>query len=195
MAIAPLAVIALARGEGERARRLVDEHDRRCGVEVSVFESDFRCLRGAILAAEGDDANAVAEIISGAEVADFAEWAGWLAPVVDLLVLQRSLEPLVEAQAALSPEAKMRHTPPVQTQAERLAAHIAWRRGDLPAAIEHWAEAERLAKECSLEFERAVIVLERAEARGDGRASGIGLAGAQAVFERLGAAPWSRRAR
>ncbi len=51
MAIAPLAVIALARGERDRARELVAEHDRRCSAAgASIFEADFRALRAAILA-------------------------------------------------------------------------------------------------------------------------------------------------
>jgi class 3 adenylate cyclase/tetratricopeptide (TPR) repeat protein len=193
MAIAPLTAIALARGDFHRARELVAEHDRRCGEEASVFESDFRCLRAAVLATATDDRPALAQVIPAADVADFAEWTGWLAPVVDLLLAGAVTDALLNARTGLAQEAMMRHTPPVQAQAARLDAHLAVGRGKLADAIDHWARAERLADECGLIFERAVIVLERNEA--ETRLGGeTDIDGARAVFERLGAEPWARRA-
>ena len=98
MATAPLVVIALARGELEHARELVAEHDRRCAAEdASVFESDFRALRAAVIAcAQGDD-SVLWRVIPEAEAADFAEWSGWLAPVSDMLVA-RAATPAVAAR-------------------------------------------------------------------------------------------------
>jgi hypothetical protein len=57
---------------------------------------------------------------------------------------------------------------------------------------EQGAQAETLANECGLAFERAVIVLERVEHKADqGPAA---LSEARATLERLGAAPWVLRA-
>jgi class 3 adenylate cyclase/predicted ATPase len=195
MATAPLAVIALARGDDLRARELVKEHDRRCGEDNVAFASDFRCLRAAILADVGQDRAALAAVIPQAEAADFAEWPGWLAPVIDRLLAQPDDAPLLAARAALDPAAILRHTPPVQAQADRLGAHLALRAGDRTAAEEFWASAEQLAGDCGLVFERAVIALERAEAGATPGRHGWSAAEAGDVFEWLAAAPWSARTR
>jgi class 3 adenylate cyclase/predicted ATPase len=193
MATAPLVIIALARGEEEHARRLVAEHDQRCDdAGASVFESDFRAVRATVLAVSAGDADALAQIIPGAEVADYAEWSGWLSPVVDRLVEGGDAESLQDAHAALREPGRLLRTAPVLAQAERLAAHLRARSGDEREAAEHWARAERLAAGCGARFDAAAIALERAE---EGDTGGeVGLAGAIETFERLRAEPWRARA-
>jgi hypothetical protein len=124
MAIAPLVVIALARGEDERVRELVAEHDRRCSdAGASVFESDFRSLRAMVLDPESDRDGRTppAEIITGAQVADYAEWAGWLGPVVDRVLADPGREQLVVALEALRGPGAMKRFPPVLAQAAQVA--------------------------------------------------------------------------
>ena len=193
MAIAPLVVIALARGEAQRVQELVVEHDRRCHeAGASVFESDFRALRGAVLAAAADGGPELVQIIPRAQVADYAEWTGWLAPVIDLLVAGPAGEALADALAALRAPGAMKQTPPVLAQAERLDAHIAALAGEHQRANECWTRAEQLAAGCGLAFETAVIVLERSEHRAGQADPALGAA--RATFERVGAAPWLERA-
>jgi hypothetical protein len=195
MAIAPLVVIALARGEDERVRELVAEHDRRCSdAGASVFESDFRSLRAMVLdpKSDRDGRTPPAEIITGAQVADYAEWAGWLGPVVDRVLADPGREQLVVALEALRGPGAMKRFPPVLAQAERLDAHLAMRAGEPVRAAECWMRAESLAGACGLVFETAVIALERGEHGAD--PEGAALTRARATFERLGAAPWLTRA-
>ena len=191
MALAPLVVIALGRGDADRARALVAEHDARCSDGgVSVFESDFRALRRTVLAANGSDE--LARIIPEAEIADFAEWTGWVSPVVDALVAAGEPETLASALDALTTNDPMKQTAPVQAQAQRLAAHLAAARGDRDAAVSALARAAWLAARCELGFELAVIELERCElAAGEGVLSPSGVRG---TFTRLGAGPWRARA-
>ena len=198
MAVAPLVVIALGRGLQDRVRGLVEEHDRRTsGDATSVFESDFRVLRSAALAiGRGASAAELAGLIGAAEATDYAEWTGWLAPIVDRLVAGEATEPLQAALSALRGPGEMKQTPPVRAQAARLEAHIAARREDHEHADELWALAQRLAGDCEMAFETAVITLERAEhaaATGSDALDRSGLANARATFERLGAAPWLAR--
>jgi class 3 adenylate cyclase/predicted ATPase len=197
MAIAPLAVIALARGDHPRARALVDEHDRRCNAAgTSVFESDFRALRSAILAvdpaASESGAPELASVIPDTQVDDYTEWSGWLAPVIDMLVARPQTEPLDSALRTLVGDAVMKRTDPVRAQAERLTAHLAARAGDDARARAGWERAHRLADGCGLAFDSAVIALELAE-HGGGRVSDA-LSSARDTFRRLGARPWLVRA-
>ncbi|MFZ0039769.1 MAG: hypothetical protein WAK93_00555, partial [Solirubrobacteraceae bacterium] len=194
MAVAPLVVIALARGEQERVRELVAEHDERCSDGgASVFESDFRTLRGAVLEAAARDDETLAQIIPTAEVADYAEWSGWLAPVIDMLVAGAATPPLQAALQALQGNGRMKRTGPVRAQAERLAAHLAHRAGSTEAALEHWARAQELARESGVPFDVAVIALERSEHE-PGGGEGL-LADSVETFEKLRAQPWLSRAR
>ena len=201
MAIAPLVVIALGRGQYKRARELVAEHDRRCAdAASSAFESDFRVLRSAALAGgRTGSAAELARLISSAGTADYAEWTGWLAPIVDRLVEEPAVEPLATALAALRAPGVMKRTAPVVAQALRIEAHLAARSGEHARADECWARAQQLTSECGLAFETAVIELERAEyAAAFAGGAGLdqaGLSAAGATFERLGAAPWLARAR
>jgi tetratricopeptide (TPR) repeat protein len=193
MATAPLVVIALARGERERALELVAEHDRRCShVGASVFESDFRSLRRLVLGSGAGGTSELAEIITTAEIADYAEWTGWLAPVIDRLVVAGADPQLEAALGALRDHGAMKRFAPIQAQAARLEAHLAARAGDGMRATACWTQAEALAGQCGLAFERAVIVLERVEHHTD-QGSAL-LSGARDTLERLAAAPWVIRA-
>ena len=79
MALAPLVVIAMARGQGERVRTLVDEYDDRWGGGSIVSDRDFRMLRGAALAiGRPDEPSALTRLAAGAQDTDDAEWPGWL---------------------------------------------------------------------------------------------------------------------
>ena len=189
MALAPLVVIALARGEESRAAELVAEHDRRCSeAGASLFESDFRALRKTVLACDPAEA---AEIVAEAEIADFAEWSGWLSPVLDKLLASAGREPLERALAALRAPDPMKQTRPVRAQAERLAGHLAARGGDARTASEALSRAAQLSADCGLAFEHAVIELERCEL--DGGDPDHGFSRARETFARLGATPWLAR--
>jgi tetratricopeptide (TPR) repeat protein len=166
MAIAPLVVIALARGQDERVRELVAEHDRRCsGDSSSVFETDFRVLRSAALMIVGGEAVPdLANLITDAQTADYAEWTGWLAPIVDRLVTEPSFaQPLEDALAAHRGPGEMKRTPPVRGRAYRIEANLAARAGEHARAIECWTGAQELTSGCGMAFETAVLALERAE--------------------------------
>jgi tetratricopeptide (TPR) repeat protein len=190
MAFAPLVIIALGRGQEALARELVAEHDRRRSeAGASGLESDFHSLRALVLAS---DAGSLARIVPEAEISEFAEWSGWLSPIIDRLVAGSATAPLADALAALRAPAEMKQTAPVRAQAERLAGHLSARSGDRSAADEAFAHAYRLAVGCELGFEANVIGLERLEQTGaepDG-----GLANMRATFGRLGADPWLERA-
>jgi class 3 adenylate cyclase/tetratricopeptide (TPR) repeat protein len=195
MAVAPLAVIALARGEHDDARGLVTEHANRCGGDPdSADECDFRLLRAAILMIErGDTTAALATLIDRAEPADYAEWTGWLPPILDHLVSAPNDEPLIAACSALERWGAIAQAPPVLAQRRRLEAHLAARAGEQQRAADSFGEAERLAERCGLAFERAVIALERAERAGAPDAAGRDAA--RETFLRLRSVPWLARAK
>jgi tetratricopeptide (TPR) repeat protein len=193
MAVAPLAVIALARGEYAAAGALVTEHAGRCeGDPDSASECDFRLLRSAILTIErGDTTTGLATLIERAEPADYAEWTGWLSPILDQLVFAPSDEPLAAACSSLERWGTIGQAPPVLAQRRRLAAHLAARSGESRRAAALFAEAEELAGGCGLAFDRAVIALERAEHASSPGADGLDAA--RETFARLRAAPWLAR--
>jgi class 3 adenylate cyclase/predicted ATPase len=198
MAIAPLVVIAMARDEEDRLRRLVAEYDASAGrVDPTVFEGDFRILRAVALARlSRNETDEVSRLIPKASASDYAEWTGWLAPIVDRLLMQPAAGPLEAAVSALHEPGAMRRTPPVLAQVARLEAHLAARAEQDALAVERFREAERLTGECGMRFENAAIALERAEhATLRGRSADVAaLAGARATFAELGAAPWLVRA-
>jgi hypothetical protein len=194
MAIAPLVVIAQRRGQHDLVRQLVAEHDKRCGdAGVGGFDPDFRSLRAAVLADGPDRGAALAKVVSDAEVADYAECAGWLALVIDeLLATGRQTEPLAAALTALRGPEAIKRAPPVRSQALRIEAHLAARAGDRHLAAERFASALELTDACGLAVESAVIILERAEL--DSLVATAELDRARSTFERLGASPWITRA-
>jgi tetratricopeptide (TPR) repeat protein len=163
MAMAPLVTIALGRADGDGVAALIAEYDRRCAEEgTSVFEPDFRALRAAGLAIVAGDEGALGRVIPEAEVADYVEWSGWVAPIVDRLVELPDDAPLVVARAALQGPGRMKRTAPIAAQSERLAAHLARRSGDLEAARAGFERAEQLAAGCGMRRDSEVIARERA---------------------------------
>jgi class 3 adenylate cyclase/tetratricopeptide (TPR) repeat protein len=194
MAIAPLVVIAHRRGQHDRVRELVAEHDKRCGdAGVGGFDPDFRSLRAAVLA-DGPDRGAVlTKIVTDAEVADYSEWAGWLGLVIDeLLAISGQTDPLAAALTALLGPEAIKRAPPVRSQALRIEAHLAARAGDRRLAAERFACALELTEGCGLAVESAVIMLEQAEL--DPALAGAALDRARSTLKRLGATPSITRA-
>jgi len=194
MVSAPLVVIALARGEEERVVELIREYDRRCGeTQDSAFATDFRALRAASLAIVAGDRAALARILPEAEVGDYAEWTGWVAPVVDGLLAAGDQAGAARALAALRGPGRVKRTATVQVQAERLTAHLAAWGGDSEGAAGAWQRAGALAERTGMRFEAAVLALERSEHGGSDE--GASLQAAAATFEHLRARPWLDRAR
>jgi len=198
MALAPLVVIALGRGERNRLRELVAEYEERSGGQAtSVFEGDFRMLHATALAVLSPmEAEEIACLIPEAAPSDYAEWTGWLAPIIDRLIMHPAVEPLQEALSAMREGDAIKRNRPVLAQAARLEAHLAARSGHEPLATACWDDAEQLTSECGMRFENAAIALERAEhAVGCGEPiDSVAVARARATFEQLGAAPWLERA-
>ena len=131
-----------------------------------------------------------------AGASDYAEWIGWLAPIVDRLVVQPTVEPLEAALAALREPGAMRRTHP--SGRRRPGSRPTWRPapGRTRSRSIDSKEAERLTSECGMRFENAAIALERAEhatCRGEPADAGA-LARTRATFAELGATPWLARA-
>ncbi|MHB8694750.1 MAG: adenylate/guanylate cyclase domain-containing protein [Solirubrobacteraceae bacterium] len=198
MAVAPLVVIGLARGQRDYVRALVDEHDRRVGGDPEMeSDSDFRVLRSAALIVDrGGSAAELARLIEAAGPTDYAEWTGWLERIVDVIVGAPAAEPIATALGALRRPGAIKLTPAVLAQAQRLEAHFADRANDHGRCARCFNEAVRLATDSGLAFERAVVVLEQAEhaARNAINVDDVLLVDALATFKRLSAAPWLTRA-
>jgi class 3 adenylate cyclase/predicted ATPase len=195
MAVAPLVVIALARGASDRVLELVAEHDEReRDAGTTAFGPDFRALREAVLAGGSDRRAALAGIIPAAEVADYSEWTGWIGAVIDGLVAAGgSVDDLAAALSALNGPEAIKQILPVRAQALRLEGHLAVLDGNPVRAGERFAAAIEAAGACSLAFDVAALVVERAELQAGGDGSELG--DALATFERLAATPWVARAR
>jgi class 3 adenylate cyclase/tetratricopeptide (TPR) repeat protein len=196
MMIGPPVLVALARGELDLARSVIDGFDRQQAETGAAVESDYRCVRTVALAhLEREPQRALAAILD-AGAGDYAEWPAWLPFAVDLLVEGSGEGPLQAALEALrGPDAPMT-SPHVGAQIERLAAHLAARSGDADAAAAHWRTARQLMNEAGVGFDAAVLALELAERAPDGdRTAATGRREAIASFERLRAEPWLERAR
>jgi hypothetical protein len=193
MASAPLAAIALGRGQADRLASIVADYDRRCSeAGASMYEPDFRVMRALALAVLAADEEWIARLIPESESGDYAEWTGWLSATVDQLVGDGTDEALAAALETLRQDGRMKRVPQVQAQSERLQAHLLLRGSDLAGALAAFDRARGLAGGCGLRFEAAVIAFERAQARG----AGVGdpsLGEAVAVFQRLRAKPWLLR--
>ncbi len=164
MAIGPPLQIALARGQGDLARSLIDDFDRRQAQSGAAVESDYRSVRAVALAhLEQAPQRALAAIVD-AVTGDYAEWPTWLPFAVDLLVSCDDDDPLTVALEALEGPVAPKTSPYVTGQARRLAAHLAARAGDRDAAAEHWRAAREIMSEAGVVFDAAVLALELAEA-------------------------------
>jgi tetratricopeptide (TPR) repeat protein len=194
MAIAPLVVIALARGQQDRVRVLVAEHASRFGTDSS--DCDFRVLGSAALVIDrGGSVRELAQLIEDSEAADYAEWTGWLPRILDRIVAGPTDEPLATALTVLTGAGATKQASPVRAQVRRLEAHLASRDGDHALAAQGFSEAERLASECGMAFEKAVIELERVEhmVKTTRSAETPNIADGRTVFARLQARPWLAR--
>jgi len=190
MAIGPPVLVALARGEVDVARSIIDEFDRRQAETGAAFESDYRGVRTVALAHLEGAADRALAAIADAGSGDYAEWPAWLPFAVDLIVALDDDRALVAALDALEGPVAPKTSPYVTAQARRLAGHIAARAGDGDAAAEHWRAARVIMTEAGVVFDAAVLALELAENGHDG-----GRADAVATFDRLRAGPWIERAR
>jgi class 3 adenylate cyclase/tetratricopeptide (TPR) repeat protein len=196
MAIGPPVLVALARGEDEAVRSMIDDFDRRQAQSGAAFESDYRSVFTVALAhIDGAPDRALAAIVD-AGPGDYAEWPAWLPFAVDLIVAGGDDGPLTVALEALEGSVAPKTSPYVTGQARRLAAHLVARAGERDAAAEHWRAARRIMSAAGVVFDAAVLALELAEAGSDADADeGSVPADAIATFERLRARPWLVRAR
>ncbi len=197
MAIGPPVLVALARGQFDTVRPIIDDFDRRQAETGAAFESDYRGVRMVALAhLEGAPDLALAAIVDAGS-GDYAEWPAWLPFAVDLLVVGDDDGPLVAALEALNGPVAPDTSPYVTAQARRLAAHLAARAGDHDGASEHRRAAWQLMNDAGVVFDAAVLALELSQAESSDAGGGAGdlRAGAISTFERLRAAPWVERAR
>jgi class 3 adenylate cyclase/tetratricopeptide (TPR) repeat protein len=196
MAIGPPVLVALARGEFDAVRSMIDDFEREQAESGAAFESDYRSVFTVALAhlERAPDRGLAAIVEAGA--GDYAEWPVWLPFAVELLVASDEDGPLAVALEALERPVAPKTSPYVIGQARRLAAHLAARAGDHEAAAEHWRAAREIVNEAGVGFDAAVLALELVEAGSDVHVDADSLrADAIATFERLRARPWVERAR
>ena len=193
MAIGPPVLVALARGQDDVVRSLVDEFDRLQGETGAAFESDYRGVRTVALAHLEDAPDRALAAIVEAGSGDYAEWPAWLPFAIDLIVDSDDDRLLPAALDALERPVAPKTSPYVTGQARRLSAHITVRVGDHGAAADHWRAARGIMSEAGVVFDAAVLALELAESVDGG--DGALRADALATFERLRAGPWIERAR
>ena len=94
MAIGPPVLVALARGEYDAVRSMIDDFDRRHAQSGAAFESDYRSVFTVALAhVDGDPNRALAAIVDAGS-GDYAEWPAWLPFAVDLVVGSNDDRPL-----------------------------------------------------------------------------------------------------
>jgi len=195
MAIGPPVLAALARGELDTVRSMIDDFERDQAQSGAVFESDYRSVFTVALAhLERAPDRALAAIVHAAS-GDYAEWPAWLPFAVDLLVGSSDDGALAVALEALEGPVAPKTSPYVTSQARRLAGHLVARAGERDAAAEHWRAARQIISEAGVRFDAAVLALELAEAGFDAVAGDRSLrADAIATFEWLRARPWVERA-
>ncbi|HEV3389317.1 MAG TPA: adenylate/guanylate cyclase domain-containing protein [Solirubrobacteraceae bacterium] len=192
MAIGPPVLVALARGEFDAVRAMIDEFDRRQAETGAAFESDYRSAFTVALAHLDRAPDRALAAILEAGSGDYAEWPAWLPFAVDLIVDSDDDRALAVALDALERPVAPKTSPYVTAQARRLAGHIAARAGDRDAAAEHWRTARVIVGEAGVVFDAAVLALELVEAELEGddlREAAVG------TFDRLRAGPWIERAR
>jgi class 3 adenylate cyclase/tetratricopeptide (TPR) repeat protein len=196
MAIGPPVLVALARGELEVVRTLIDEFDRH---RAAAFESDYRSVLAVALAhlapLDGGPERALAAILEAGS-GDYAEWPAWLPLAIDLVMQSREDGHLQAALGALNGPVAPKTSPYVAAQTHRLAARLSLRAGDADAAAVHGREGVEIMKGAGVPFDAAVLALELAEETPEGDAAAeAARSEAIATFTRLRAAPWLERAR
>ncbi len=196
MTIGPPVLVALARGELDVARSVIDRFDRDQAQSGAAFESDYRSVRAVGLAHLEHDPERALAAIREAGSGDYAEWPAWLPFAVDLVVESGDERQLDAALEALHRPVAPKTSPHVNAQVKRLAARLAARGGDWGAAAERWRGAGKIMREAGVPFDAAVLALELAEQAPDGDANReAARAEAIVTFERLRATPWLNRAR
>ncbi|MBV8734198.1 MAG: tetratricopeptide repeat protein, partial [Solirubrobacterales bacterium] len=195
MVLGPRLLVAVYRGERERARTMIDEFDRSQARSGAAFESDYRSLREVVLAHLANDPVEAREVVARAGSGDYAEWPTWLALAVDLLARLPGEEPLLDALGALREPVVPKTSPMVASQLERLAALVDVRSGDGVRAAAHWSAAIEAAEGSGMVFNAAMLRLERAEHVPRHPRSLVELQGAIQTFDRLKATPFLERAR
>jgi hypothetical protein len=195
MVIGPPVLVALHRGEHDRARAAIEEFDRGQADGGAAFESDYRSLREVALAHLAGRPEDARRVMAQARSGDYAEWPTWLPLAIDLIVLLHDDRALDEAAGALWRNDVPRTSPMVATQSARLDAMLAFRAGDRAGAASSWSAAIEAARAAGMVFDAAVLALERFEHLPDYDGAEAGLESAIATFSALGATPSLVRAR
>jgi hypothetical protein len=195
MLMSGIVLIALHRGQRDGVASLLEEMQRRQDHDGLRYDPDLRMAREVARAWLSDEPEHGLELFALAADDDYSEWPGWVPAAVDLLLAQPEAAPWDVALLSLRGLPRPLRTPVVAAQIERLAGHRAHHAGDAAAAQRHWATAERVSADAGLEFNRAVLALERIEQSPDHLGSDDALARSARIFERIGADPWLERAR
>jgi predicted ATPase len=195
MLIGPPLLVALHRGEHDRAQAIVDDFDPSRGDSAIAFESDYRSLREVAQAhLDGADHQALG-VIDRAQSGDYGEWPSWLPVAIDLLSRLDDDQPLHAAAAALTRELVPKTSPYVRAQTARLGALLAHRSGDAAGAVSQWEAAIDDVSGAGMTFHTAAIRLELLEHVPDHAEAVAGLEHAVETFTALRATPWLERAR
>ena len=194
MVLGPPLLIAVHRGDLEQARAMIEEFDRREADGGAAFESDYRSVRGVALANLNRAPLEASAVIDRAQSGDYAEWPTWLASAIDLIAKLPDDEPLRRAADALRRETVPKTSPVVSAQVARVDALIAFRSGDVAAAVAHWATAIEAVSQAGMAFDAATLRLELFEHCPEHPDAPGGLEMAAQTFAGLRAAPWLGRA-
>ncbi len=192
MLIGPPLLVALHRGDPDRAQSVIDEFDAHPDV-AAAFESDYRRLREVALAQLADAPSDAYAAIARAQSGDYAEWPTWLPLAIDALTRLDDDRPLCDAVAWLSREDVPKTSPVVAAQLRRLQALLAARAGESEQAIEHWSDALQLVRSAGMVFDQAVLAVELFEHVPAHPGADAGLRAAADTFSELRARPWIRR--
>jgi hypothetical protein len=196
MLIGPPLLVALYRGEHERARAVIDEFDRsQVDSDGAAFESDYRSVREVALAWLDRNEAGAAAIIERAQSGDFGEWPTWLPLAVDLAAGLGDEQPLRAAAESLRRDLVPRSSPIVAAQVARLGALLAIRSGRPEEASVQWSSAIKIAAGAGMMFDVAALQLELFEHLPEHRETAAGLREVADTFAALRAAPWRERAR
>jgi class 3 adenylate cyclase/tetratricopeptide (TPR) repeat protein len=193
MVIGPLLLVAIHRGELERARAVIEEFDAFQASSGAAFESDYRSVREIALAHLAGDRLEANQVIAQAQSGDYAEWPTWLPLAVDLIDELDDDAPLRAAAAALDRDVVPKTSPMVVAQAARLDALLATRSGDAARAGSRWSSAIDVVSEAGMVFDQAVLALELFENVPQYEGALEGLNAAMGTFTELRCAPWLAR--
>jgi class 3 adenylate cyclase/predicted ATPase len=194
MAIGPPLLVALHRGEFERARAVIEEFDRHEADSGAAFESDYRSLREVALAHLAGAHREAMAVIDRAQSGDYAEWPTWLPLAIELITQLQDDQPIRDAGAALRREVVPKTSPLAAAQAARLDALLAARAGDNERAGSEWSAAIDTANRAGMVFDAAALKLELFEHVPEYAGAPAGLHTAIDTFKELRATPWLERA-